>query len=153
MSIEAPVSRFRKNNLKIYIAVCIVATLWLGYDGYFNKKFKEGHTGADGKADSTLAFNQKAPPFFVGAAVLFGVYLGMIRNKKLVADENELVIGGKKKIAYGSIKKIDKTHFSSKGHFIITYKDEGGNEVNWKAGDKDYDNLAAILDQLVAKIS
>jgi hypothetical protein len=153
MSIEAPVSRFRKNNLKIYIAVCIVATLWLGYDGYFNKKFKERHTGADGKADSTLAFNQKAPPFFVGAAVLFGVYLGMIRNKKLVADETELVIDGKKKIAYSSIEKIDKTHFSSKGYFIITYKDEGGNEVNWKAGDKDYDNLAAILDQLVAKIS
>jgi len=161
MTIESPVSKFKKTNFKIYIVVCIVAAIWLGYDGYFNKKFKEEHTGPDGRPDSTLVFNQKAPPFFIGAAVLLGVYIVAVRNKKLVAGENELIISearlsspkSKEKIPYDSIQKIDKTHFGSKGYFIITYKDKGGNQVSRKISDKSYDNLAAVLDHLVAKIS
>ncbi len=61
MAIEAPVSKFRKNNLKIYIAVCILIAVWFGYDGYFNEKFKQKHTDKNGKPDSTLVSNQKAP--------------------------------------------------------------------------------------------
>jgi hypothetical protein len=152
MSIEAPISKFKKNNFKIYIAVCIVAAVWLGYDGYFNKKFAEEHKGPDGRPDSTLSFNQKAPPFFIGAAVLLGVYIVAVRNKKLIAGENELILGAKEKIPYDSIEKIDKTNFGSKGYFIITYKDKGGNQTNRKISDKSYDNLAAILEHLVTKI-
>ena len=153
MAIEAPVSKFRKNNLKIYIAVCILIAVWFGYDGYFNEKFKQKHTDKNGKPDSTLVSNQKAPPVFIAAAALLGVYFFVIRNKKLIADENELVFSNKEKISYDSILKIDKTGFDSKGFFIITYKNKDGSEVNRKISDKNYDNLAAILDKLVAKIS
>ena len=152
MAVEAPISKYKKNNLKIYIFVCIVFTIWFGYDGYFNEKFKAKHADQDGNPDSSLLFNQKAPPFFLGAAVLLTGYLFAITNKKIIAGENELVITEKKKIAYDSIQKINKTYFDSKGYFIITYKDENDNEMNRKLSDRKYDNLAAVLDQLVAKI-
>ena len=153
MAVEAPISKYKKNNLKIYIFVCIVFAIWFGYDGYFNEKFKAKHTDENGKPDSSLVFNQKSPPFFLGAAVLLAGYLFAINNKKIIAGESELVISEKKKIAYDSIQKINKTHFDSKGYFIITYKDKNDNELNSKLSDRKYDNLAAVLDQLVAKIS
>jgi len=153
MAVEAPISKYKKNNLKIYIFVCIVFAIWFGYDGYFNEKFKAKHTDENGKPDSSLVFNQKSPPFFLGAAVLLAGYLFAINNKKIIAGESELVISEKKKIAYDSIQKINKTHFDSKGYFIITYKDKNDNEVNSKLSDRKYDNLAAVLDQLVAKIA
>lgn len=153
MAIEAPISKSKKNALKIYIAVCILITVWFGYDGHFNENFKQKHTDTNGNPDSTLAFNQKSPPFFIAVAVLLGVYSLAIRNKKLIADENELVISSKEKISYDSIQKIDKTKFGSKGFFLITYKNKDGSEVNRKLSDRTYDNLAAILDKLVAEIS
>ena len=153
MAIEAPLSKHKKTNLKIYIAVCIGLAIWCTYDGYFNDEWTEKHTDANGNPEAYLIFNQKAPPFFIGAAVLLGAYIFAIRNKKVIADDNELVISTKEKISYDSIQKIDKTSFKSKGYFIITYKKEDGNEVNRKLGDRTYDNLAAILEHLVAKIS
>lgn len=153
MAIEAPLSKYKKNNFKIYIAVCIGLAIWFGYDGYFNEKFKERHTDANGTPNATLAVNQKAPPFLIGAAVLLGAYLFAIRNKKVIAGENELIVSGKERISYDSIQKIDKTLFDSKGHFLITYKDKDDSEVNRKLSNKTYDNLAAILEHMVAKIS
>jgi hypothetical protein len=153
MVLEAPISKSKKNTLKIYIAICVLIAVWFGYDGYFNETFKEKHTDSNGTPDSTLVFNQKSPPFFIAAAALLGVYLFVIRNKKLIADENELVISNKEKISYDSILKIDKTGFDSKGLFIITYKNKDGSEVNRKISDKTYDNLKAVLDKLVAEIS
>lgn len=152
MTIEAPVSKYRKTNLKIYIIACIVVTIWLGYDGYFNKKFIEKNT-EDGKPNGTLVFNQKAPPFVAGVAVLLGIYLFVIRNKKLIAYENELTFSDKEKISCDSIQEINKTKFKSKGYFVITYKDQNGREVKRKISDKKYSNLEAVLDHLVAKIS
>jgi hypothetical protein len=145
MSIEATISKFKKTNYKIYIAVCIVAAIWLGYDGYLNSEFQEKH-------QDYLLFNQVGSPVCVGGAVLLGAYLFVIRSKKIVADENELIIGAKEKIPYDSIEKIDKTHFGSKGYFIITYKDKEGNQTSRKISDKSYDNLAAVLEHLVTKI-
>ena len=81
-------------------------------------------------------------------AVLGGQFVDQV-----VADENELIINGKEKIYYDSIQKIDKTHFKSKGFFVITYKSKDGGEVNRKLSYKTYDNLQAILDELVAKIT
>jgi ribosomal protein L4 len=100
-----------------------------------------------------MVFNQKVPIFLAVAAVALGIRLWTIRNRKLIADENELVVSDKQKIAYDSIEKIDKTLFKEKGFFIITYKDEKGDEVNLKLSNRTYDNLAAVLDHLVAKIS
>lgn len=153
MAIEARISKFKKNNLKIYIAVCIGLAIWCAYDGYFNDKWIEEHTDTNGNPEAYLVFNRKAPPYFIGAAVLLGVYLFAIRNKKIIADENELIIRDKEKISYDSIQKIDKTRFKSKGFFIITHKNNEGREVNRKLSDRTYDNLAAILDKLIAKIS
>jgi hypothetical protein len=152
MAIEAPISKSKKTNLKIYIVVCILVAVWLGYDGYFNEKFKQKHTDKNANPDSTLVFNQKAPPFFIAAAVLLGVYFFIIKNKMLIADENELVMSNKEKISYDSIQKIDKTHFDSKGFFKITYKHNNGSEANCTLSDRTYDNLAAVLDKLVAKV-
>jgi len=153
MAIEAPISKYKKTNLKIYIILCIVLAAWFAYDGYINKNFIEKHTDENGKPNSTLIFNQKSPPFFAAAAVLFGVYLFIVKNKKLIADENGLVFSDKDKILYDSIQSINKTYFDKKGFFIITHKDEHGKEINRKLSDRNYDNLAAILDHLVAKIS
>jgi len=160
MAIEAPVSKFRKNSIIIWAIVCIGFAVYCVYDGYFNDKFIKKHTDANGNPDSTLVFNQKAPPFFIAGAALLVLYLFAIKNKKIVAEEDELVISAKwrkphcvEKIAYEAIQKIDKTYFDKKGFFTITYKDKGGNELDRKLSDRKYDNLAAILDHLVAKIS
>ncbi len=103
--------------------------------------------------DQTMMFNRISPVFFVAAAAALALWLRARQGEKLVADENELIISDKVKIRYDSIEKIDKTHFESKGYFIITFKDSRGSEVNRKLSDRKYDNLAAILDHLVAKIS
>jgi len=153
MAIEAPVSKHKKANYKIYIAACLVIAIWCIYDGYFNKTWIEEHTDANGTAQPYLVFNQKAWPFFIGGAILLGVNLFVIGNKKVIADDSELLVGAKERISYDAIEKIDKTNFDSKGYFIITYKDKNGAETNLKLSDGTYDNLAAILDELVAKIS
>ena len=154
MAIEAPLSKHKKTNLKIYIIACLAIGLWCVYDGYLNKAWIEEHTNADGTPQAYLVFKRKAPPIFIGAAVLFGVYMFAIRNKKLVADENELIISDKERIAYDSIRKIDKTHFNpTRGYFVVTYKNKDGREVNRKIDSKTYDGLGAVLDELVAKIS
>lgn len=153
MAIEAPTSKFRKSNLKIYIALCIGLAIWFAYDGYFNKEFMQTNTNDNGEPNATLVINQKAPPFLVGAAALFGIYLFAIKGKKLVADGNELVMSAKEKISYDSIERIDKTYFDKKGFFTVTYKDQGGHEVIRKISDRKYDNVGLMLDHLVAKIS
>ena len=152
MAVEAPVSKYKKNNVKIFAAVLIGLAVWFAYDGYYNETFIEEHTTEQGPA-RTLSFNRKAPPFFAGAAVVLGVYFLMIKGRKIVADENELLINDKVKIGYDSVEKIDKTHFDSKGFFVITYKDDVGKEVDRKLSDRNYDNLKSVLEHIVAKIS
>jgi hypothetical protein len=159
MAIEAPVSKFRKNNLKVYIVACIVFAIVFAYDGYLSKyqwshrrSFYEEHV-KESRPDDTMIFNQTAPIFLVVLAAVLTGRLWTIKDKKLIADENELVISDKEKISLDCIQKIDKTNFGSKGYFIVTYKDKDGREINRKLSDKTYDNLAAILDKLVAKIS
>jgi hypothetical protein len=161
MVIEAPISKYKKKGLIIYIALCIGVAVIFAYDGYLSKykwsmrySFYEKHViDNDGKATSTMKFNRSSPPFFIGAAVLIGAYLYAIKNKKIIAAEDELIISDKEKIAYDSIQKIDKTYFKSKGYFIITYKDKNGRETIHKLSDRKYDNLEAVLEHLVAKIT
>jgi hypothetical protein len=152
MAVEAPVSKRKKTNLKIYIVVCIVLAVWLGYDGYFNEEFRQKHT-VGGKRDATLFFNQKSPALLVGAGVLLAAYLFAIRNRRIVAEENELVFGAKERVPYDSIRQIDKTHFKLKGFFIVTYVSRDGGQADRKLSDRAYDNLAAVLELLITKIS
>jgi len=152
MAIEAPLSKYKKNSFIIGIVILIGLAIWFAYDGYRNEKFIQKNTDQDGTPNSTLVFNRKSPPYLIGAAVLLGVYLFVIKGKKVVADENSLVVG-RRQIAYDSIEKIDKTHFDSKGYFTITYKDYQGVDADLKLSDRTYDNLPAILDELIARIS
>jgi hypothetical protein len=153
MAIEAPLSRYKRNNFLIGIVVCVALALWFAYDGYFNKDFIAKHTTEQGQPDGTLVFNQKSPPFFLLGAVVLCTYWYAVRNRKLVAAEDALVIAGKKKIAYDAIEQIDKTHFKTKGLFTITYKNESGSLVHYKLSDRQFDNLEPILDHLVAQIT
>ena len=153
MAIEAPLSKYKRNNLLIGIVGCLGMAVWFGYDGSFNKEFIAQHTTEQGQPDGTLIFNQKSPPFFVAGAVLIGGYWCAIRQRKLVAAEDALVIAGKKRIRYDAIEKIDKTHFETKGLFTIAYKNESGRLVQYKLSDRQYDNLKPILDHLVAQIT
>lgn len=161
MAIEAPISKFAKTNIKIYIAACLAAAVIFAYDGYLSKykwsgrySFYQEHVlDNDGIPNSAMKFNTKSPPFFFGAAILFTVYLFVIKKKKLIADENELIFSKKTRIAYDSIQKINKTYFDKKGFFVITYTNESGKQVQRKISDRKYDKLPAILDHLVAKIT
>ncbi|MHC4174752.1 MAG: hypothetical protein ACYTBX_11075 [Planctomycetota bacterium] len=159
MAIEAPYSKHNKTNFKIGVVLCIVAAIIYGYDGYLSKyewsrrrSFYEEHV-IDGKPDFDMLFNQKSPFVFVALAAVLTAWFWARWNKKLLADENELIISTKEKISYDSIQQIDKTYFDKKGFFVITYKDKNGKEVRRKLNDRIYDNLAAILEHLVAKIS
>jgi len=159
MAITAPLSKYKKNNALIVVAICIGLAVIFAYDGYLSKyewslrrSFYDKHM-KDGIPSSTMNFNRKSPPFFLGAAVLAVIYFSAIRNKKLVADGNELIINGKDRIPYDSIEKIDKTFFDSKGYFVISYKKNENQESELRISDKTYDNLQAVLDELVATIS
>jgi len=151
MTIEAPLSRYKKQNLMIFIVVLLGLAGWFYYDGHHNADFIEKHT-VNGQPDSTLAFNQKAPPYMVGVAAALIVYFVMIRNKKVVADDASLMANGKT-ISLNAIEKINKTHFDAKGYVVITYKDAQGQSCELKLSDRTYDNLPAVLDHIVAKIS
>ena len=161
MAIEAPISKHKKTNLKIYIGACILAAVVFAYDGYLSKYkwskrysfYKEHVLDNNGKPTATMNFNRKSPPVFAAGAILLAAYLLAIRNRKLIAEESELVVSAKKRIPYQSMEKIDKTYFDSKGFFIVTYKDESGRQVNLKLSDRTYDNLGAVLEKLVAEIS
>jgi hypothetical protein len=153
MTMEAPLSKYRRNNFIIGIVACIVLALWFGYDGYLNKEFIAKYTTAAGRPDGTLAFNQKAPPVLAVGALLIGAYWYAVRGRKLVAVEEAIVLPGGRKIRYDAIEKIDKTHFEKKGLFTVTYKNEKGGLAHLKLRDRHYDNLGPILDHLVAQIT
>lgn len=150
MAIEAPLSSYKKKNILIIAAVMIGAGLWFAYDGFKNQTFIDKHT-IDGVPNSTLQFNRKAPPFMMGAAILLGIYYVIVKDKKIIADDDN-VIAGKTTVSYKSIEKINKTHFDKKGFFIITYSQDGQSK-ELKLSDGTYDNLPAVLDKIVSKIS
>jgi hypothetical protein len=161
MAIEAPVSKFKKTNFKIYIVFCVVVAIIFAYDGYLSKYewsgrynfYRENVLDNDGKPNPTMSFNRISPPVFIAIAAFFSIYLFAVKDKKLIAEENELIISDDKRISYDSIQQIDKTYFEKKGFFIITYKDKNGKEVRYKLHDRAYDNLAAVLEHIVSKIT
>ena len=156
MAIEAPLSRYKKNNFRIILVILIGFAAWFTYDGYINKDYIKENTDNYGteeaRPNSDLIFNKRAPFFLLAGAVIVGAYFFLTKDKKIIADEKSLLTG-KTSIAYDSIEKIDKTHFESKGYFVITYKDEAGKDSRLKLSDRTYDNLNSILDELVTRIS
>ena len=153
MAIEARLSRHSKNSLIIAIVALLGFAGWTVYDGFYRESFIKEHTGEDGKPDSTLLFNQKSPPYLFILAGLVGLRLFLIRKRKIVAQESDLVIDGKIQIAYDAIQQIDKTHFEKKGVFVVSYTDVQGKLRKQGFDDRKYDNMKAILDHLVTQIS
>ncbi len=160
MALVAPF--FKKKSLIKWICACIVFAVIFLYDGYLSKYqwsmrysfYKEHVIDKGGKPDEMMIWNQKWLPITCGViALLLGIKFYTVRNRKIVAEDSDIVIDGKLNIAYDSIQKIDKTNFDSKGHFTLTYKGPDGREIDRKISDKDYDNLEAILGHIVAKIS
>ena len=160
MAIEAPLSRYKKHNFLIIMVVLLGAAIIFGYDGYLSKyewsmrhSFYEEHvTNNGGVPDGDMQFNQKSPPIFIAGAILFAIYyFAVTSKKKIVAEESGAIINGKD-IPYDAIEKINKTHFDSKGFFVITYR-ENGQSQELRISDRTYDNLPAALDHIVSKIS
>ena len=153
MVIEAPLSKYRRNNAFIYIAVCLAGAAWFAYDGYLSESFRQEHTDEQGVADLTMLFNRYSPPVLLLMAVGLGAHFYAVRGRKVVAEDDALVIAGKERIPYDSIEKIDKTHFEKKGFFTFTYTTGAGRSVRRKLIDREYDNLGPILDHLVEQIT
>ncbi len=150
MAIEATLSGYKKNNTLITIAILAGSAAWLFYDGKYNENFIKKHT-PDGTPDSTLNIHRKSPPYLLAGAALVGGYFFYIKSKKVIADENSLRVN-RQKISYADIRSIDKTYFSKKGFFTINYS-RNGMDCRLKISDRTYDNLQAVLEHLVAKIS
>jgi hypothetical protein len=150
MSIEAPLSKYRKHNLMIWIGILVVLSVWFWYDGHYNQKFIDKHT-VNGVANSTLVFNRKSPPVILVIALILAGRFWIIKDKKIVADEKGLEYE-KIAIPYDQIESIDRTHFDKKGFFILHYTDSG-QKKDLKFSDRQYDNLPAVLDHLVSKIT
>lgn len=159
MAVEAPYSKYRKTNFKIILFGGLIAAVIFAYDGYLSKyewshrrDFYEKHT-VDGQPDGTIVFNRITPFVLAGFSLISAILLIKVRNIKVIADENELIISDEEKIPYSSIQQIDKTHFDSRGFFIISYKNKDGQDTLKALSYKKYDNLKAVLEHLVSKIT
>jgi hypothetical protein len=160
MSIQAPLSKYKKHNMLITMVILLGIAATLGYDGYLSQYewskrydfYKEHVINNNGVPDGDMTLNR------YGAIVLlaFGLYNGFnywkAKDKKIIADERGLVYEGLT-IAYQQIDSIDKTFFSSKGYFVIHYKDDQQQTKTLKLSDRQYDNMPAVLDHLVSKLT
>ena len=153
MEIEARYSRYKRQNLLILIGICVVGAVWLGYDGYINQNFIEEHTNADGTIQSDLQFNRIGSPVCVVLAVLLAVRFFMVKDRKTIAGEKELILSNNTRISYDSIESIDKTYFDEKGYFDIKYNTADGNEQACRVSDRNFDNLGALLEKVISEIS
>ena len=150
--IEAPVSRYKKNNYLMWAVILVGLAAWFAYDGYKNHDFIKKHTKADGTPDATLKFHKAAPPFMLLGGLVMGVMTLVVRHRRLTADDQALH-ANKLTIPYHQIEAVDKTHFDKKGYFVVMWKGPDQKERQTKLADRDYDNLSAVLDRIVEKIS
>jgi len=159
MNIEAPLSKYRKHNWIITICVLLGGAVIFGYDGYLSKyewsmrySFYQKHfIDNGGVPDGDMTFNQKGSPILAMTGIAAAIYyLFFLRKKVIVADDQGLHCD-KTTIPYDQIESLDKTHFDSKGFFIVHYSDQG--QKKYLKISNGYDNLPAVLDHLVSKIT
>ncbi|MFH1613630.1 MAG: hypothetical protein ABIG61_00900 [Planctomycetota bacterium] len=161
MAVEATYCRYRKTNFKIAVIVLIGLALVFAYDGYVSKyewsmrhKFYREHVvNNNNKPDSDMIFNQRVPFFLAAAGVIAVIWFAAVKNKKIEAREDAIVLSDNQAVPYGSITSVDKTFFDSKGYFTLNYKDQTGREKQVRLSRKTYDGLGLVLDELVRKIS
>ena len=150
--IEAPASRYKKQNFILWAIVLIGLAVWFAHDGYRNQEFIKKHKLEDGSPDATLKFNKYAPPFMIFGGLVMGAMALVTGRKKLIADDQSLQFSDQT-IPYNQIEKVDKTHFDKKGYFVLTWKKDDGSETDIKLSDREYDNMPAVLDRIIEKIS
>ncbi len=151
MAIVAPLSRYRRNNHLILLAVLVGLASWFYYDGRYNEEFITKHTKPDGTPDDTLVINRAAPPYLMIGAVLVVANFVRVRNQRIRVDDEHLSVNALT-IPLSAITQIDKTYFDSKGFFVLSYK-TNGSEKNLKLYARSYDNLSAVLDRLIEELS
>ncbi len=152
MAVVAPFCKYKKTNLKIYIVMLVAFALYFAYDGYYNQKFIHKHTNL-GKPDSTLVFNRKVPPVLLVGAAVIAIWYWKVKDKKLVAADEGLVFSEKDKILYDSIESINKTDYDSKGFFVVEHRSADKQKLQRKVSNRTYDNLDAVLEAIVSKIT
>jgi len=153
MEIEARYSKYKRQNILILMAVCLVGAVWLGYDGYINQNFINEHTNEDGSIQSDLQFNRLGSPVCLSLAVLLMVRFFLVKDRKTIAGEKGLILSNNTRIAYDSIESVDKTYFDEKGYFDIKYKSPEGNEKVCRLSERNFDNLSGLLEKVISEIS
>jgi len=152
MAIVAPLSRYRRNNHLIALVICLGLAAWCFYDGRYNQEFIQKHSNPDGTPnDPWLIINRVAPPYLMVAGVLVVANFYRVRNQRVRVDGDTLMIN-RLSIPLKDVVQVDRTHFDTKGFFILSYK-SGGSEKNTKLYARDYDNLSAVLDRLIEELS
>ena len=134
--------------------------VYFAYDGFLSQykwskryNFYEKHFIRNGgKPDTTMIFNRYSPPFLLAGAVAVAIYAWTVRNKKIIADDEAIIFSEKDKILYNSIEGI-KDNYKSKGFFVIEYKSSDGQKSQRKISNRNWDNLDAVLELLVSKIT
>jgi len=150
MAVEAPGSKYSRNNKWIVAVVCLAGALWFGYDGWVGDYSKTQLAENEGKPTANLQFNRYAPIPLVIIAIVSAISAQGVASRKIVADEKGLVFPGGELIAYASIESIDKRFFEKEGRFSVQYS-EGGVSKTIRFSDRKNDNLGLLLDEVVRR--
>ena len=148
MAVEVTGSKFARNNKLYVVVICLAFAIWFGYDGWLGAYRQKELDKNDGQPTANLRFNQLAPIPLLAIAIFSLVTSLGITKKKIVADDNGLVLSDGNSIPYQSIKKIDKRQLEKEGHFTIEYEQDSAIK-NLKLSDRKYDNLGLLLDEIV----
>ena len=148
MAVVATGSRHTQNTNYIIAIICILVGLYFFYDGWFGKYREKELEENDGQPTYDLYINQYAIIPLAAIAAFFAISGLRIKSRKITADEAGLECADGLKIAYASIKQIDKRFFEKEGHFTLEY-DLGSESKKLKLTDRSYDNLGLLLDEIV----
>ncbi len=152
MDIVAKYSSYRLGNIKIAIFVLLGLSVWFVYDGYYNQKFIDKHTSAEGKADDTLIVHKYFAYFSIPIAAAAAAAFFVNRKKQIVASQDALLISEGCRIPYDVIEEVDHTDFDTSEKFSITYA-EGGVNKKLVLSKKKWDGLDKVLEYVISKIS
>lgn len=149
MAVEACSSKSGRSNNLIVGVMCLALAGWFAYDGWFGDYKNKELEKNDGRPTPNLIFNQYVGPIGLGMFALFNIFsLLKSSSRRLIADESQLHIDTNHVIAYDAIRHIDQRKFSKDGVFSLGYVDNG-NTKEMKFSTRKYDNLDAILAELV----
>jgi len=154
MAVEVTGSRYTCRTNYLIAAACIVFGLWFLYDGWFNDEFIQDHMSLDEVTNEQqpnvdLMINRLWAPIFCGIVmVVFVIFAIRLKSKKIVTDNEGLILSNGQKITFNDIRQIDKRFFDQKGYFSIEYGPTGSTK-EIKFDDRTWDGLRSLLDEIV----